>query len=210
MSASTGSSKFRDSIEFLHCLHFAIVNSEYFNIILKPKQVLCLEAVYHGQDLLAVLPTGYGKSLILHLLSSLIAEKNRTDVLEKPVIIVISPLNLLINDQLQKINRLRQRAVVLSVKGHDSHESKGQEQTLDLTNVDASRLKKGDYEYIFTHPETCLSSKQGVSLFQSNVYKNSVLCCSCRRSTLHFGMVSFKFQVCNLCKFLNKPINQMI
>ena len=76
MSASTGSSKFRDSIEFLHCLHFAIVNSEYSNIILKPKQVLCLEAVYHGQDLLAVLPTGYGKSLIFQLLSSLIAEKN--------------------------------------------------------------------------------------------------------------------------------------
>ena len=176
MSASTaGLSKFRDSIEFLYCLHFAIVNSEYSNIILKPKQVLCLEAVYHGKDLLAVLPTGYGKSLIFHLLSSLIAEKNRrTDVLEKPVIIVISPLNSLINNQLQKINRLRQRAVVLSVKGHDSHESEDQEQSLDLTNVDASRLKKGDYEYIFTHPETCLSSKQGVSLFQSNVYKNSV------------------------------------
>ena len=117
MSASTaGLSKFRDSIEFLYCLHFAIVNSEYSNII----------------------------------------------------------LNSLINDQLQKINHLRQRAVVLSVKGHDSHESEDQEKSLDLTNVDASRLKKGDYEYIFTHPETCLSSKQGVSLFQSNVYKNSV------------------------------------
>ena len=124
MSASAGSSKFRDSIEFLHCLHFAIVNSEYSNIILKPKQVLCLEAVYHGKDLLAVLPTGYGKSLIFHLLSSLIAEKNRrTDVLEKPAIIVISPLNSLINDQLQKINHLCERAVVLSVKGHDSHDS---------------------------------------------------------------------------------------
>ena len=140
MSASTGSSKFRDSIEFLHCLHFVIVNSEYSNIILKPKQVLCLEAAYHGKDLLAVLPTGYGKSLVFHLLSSLIAEKNRTDVLEKPVIVVISPLNSLISDQLQKINRLRQRAVVLSVKEHDSHESLDQEQSLYLTNVDASRL----------------------------------------------------------------------
>ena len=97
MSASTGSSKFRDSIEFLHSLQFAIVDSEYSNI-LKPKQVLCLEAAYHGKDYLTVLPTGYGKSLIFHLLSSLIAEKNRrTDVLEKPVIIVTSPLNSLIN-----------------------------------------------------------------------------------------------------------------
>ena len=49
-------------------------------------------------------------------------------MLEKPVIIVISPLNSLINDQLQKIDRLRQRAVVLSVKGHDLHESEDQEE----------------------------------------------------------------------------------
>ena len=63
---------------------------------------------------------------------------------------------------------------MLSVKGHDSHESEDREQSIDLTNVDASRFKKGDYEYIFTHPETCLSSKQGVLLFQSNVYKNYV------------------------------------
>ena len=165
MPESTDLSKFRDSIDFLNCLHFAIVNSEYSSIILKTKQVLCLEAAYRGKDLLAVLPTGYGKSLIFHLLSSLIGEKNRrSDVLKKPVIIVISPLNSLINDQLQKINRVRQRAVVLSLK-HDSHESDDQEQSLDLTSVDASRLKKGDYEYIFTHPETCLSSKQGVLLF---------------------------------------------
>ena len=174
MSESTDLSKFRDSIDFLNCLHFAIVNSEYSNIILKLKQVLCLEAAYHGKDLLAVLPTGYGKSLIFHVLSSLIGEKNRrSDVLKKPVIIVISPLNSLINDQLQKIHCVRQRAVVLSLK-HDSHESDDQEQSLDLTSLDATRLKKGDYEYIFTHPETCLSSKQEVSLFQSNVYKDSV------------------------------------
>ena len=84
MSESTDLSKFRESIDFLNCLHFAIVNGEYSNIILKPKQVLCLEAAYRGNDLLAVLPTGYGKSLIFHVLSSLIREKNRrSDVLKK-------------------------------------------------------------------------------------------------------------------------------
>ena len=29
---------------FLHCLHFAVVNSDYSFVILKPKQVLCLAA----------------------------------------------------------------------------------------------------------------------------------------------------------------------
>jgi hypothetical protein len=64
-------------IDFLHCLHSAIVKSEYTSVILKPKQVLCLEAAYLEKDLLAVLPTGYGKSLVFYLLSSLLAERKR-------------------------------------------------------------------------------------------------------------------------------------
>ena len=39
---------------------------------------------------------------------------------------------------------------------------------LDQTNVDELRLKNGGYEFIFTHPEACLSTKQGVALFQSD------------------------------------------
>ena len=89
---------------FLHCLHFAVVNSDYSLVILKPKQVLCLEAVFAGRDLLAVLPTGYGKSIIFHLLPALLLEKNRrsTSLLQvpPPVVVVISPLKSLIHDQI--------------------------------------------------------------------------------------------------------------
>jgi superfamily II DNA helicase RecQ len=51
-------------IAFLSCLEFAILNSMYGEFNLKPKQVLCLEAVYLQRDVMCVLPTGYGKSLI--------------------------------------------------------------------------------------------------------------------------------------------------
>ena len=34
---------------------------------------------------------------------------------------------------------------------------------LDQTNVDVLRLKNGSYEFIFTHPEACLSTKQGLA-----------------------------------------------
>jgi superfamily II DNA or RNA helicase len=83
-------------LEFLLCLHFAVVNSEYVSVVLKPKQVMCLEAAYIGKDLLAVLPTGYGKSVIFHLLPSLLAEKKRRAGIRgnDPVIIVIFPLTL--------------------------------------------------------------------------------------------------------------------
>ena len=49
---------------FLSCLQFAICKSSYSNVNLKVKQVKCLEAIYFGRDVVAVvLPTGYGKSL---------------------------------------------------------------------------------------------------------------------------------------------------
>jgi hypothetical protein len=48
---------------FFAYLHFPIRNSLYSNIILKPKQVICLEKLFFGSDVLAVLPlTGCGKS----------------------------------------------------------------------------------------------------------------------------------------------------
>ena len=45
--------------------------SQSFAFNLKPKQVLCLDYLRNGEDFIAVLPatgTGFGKSLIFHLL----------------------------------------------------------------------------------------------------------------------------------------------
>ena len=60
---------------FYSSLQFAICSSSYSNINLKVKQVQCLEAVYCGNDVIAVLPTGYGKSIIFHLLPALFHDK---------------------------------------------------------------------------------------------------------------------------------------
>ena len=48
---------------FLRCLEFAILNSHYTEIVLKPKQVICFQKLFLNSDVLAVLPTGLGKSL---------------------------------------------------------------------------------------------------------------------------------------------------
>ena len=55
-------------IAFFACLEFVMSNSSYNNIILKSKQVTCLESLYLGKDVVCVLPNGYGKSLVFHLL----------------------------------------------------------------------------------------------------------------------------------------------
>ena len=84
---------------FYSSLHFAISTSSYNNTNVKAKQVKCLEAVYNGRDLVAVLPTGYGKSMIFHLLPALLYDKERSEsrnsALLRPIVIVVSPLNAL-------------------------------------------------------------------------------------------------------------------
>ena len=46
----------------------AVVDSIYWNVILRPKQVICLEEIFLERNILAVLVTGFGKSLIFHVL----------------------------------------------------------------------------------------------------------------------------------------------
>jgi ATP-dependent DNA helicase RecQ len=105
---------------FLRCLEFAILNSPYSKVVLKPKQVICLEKLYLNSDVLAVLPTGFGKSLIFHLLPALLyAKKNGiskgpTNILS--IVVVVSPLNALIMNQISKLDASGVRASALDVK----------------------------------------------------------------------------------------------
>ena len=66
----------------------------------------CLEAVYNGR---VVLPTGYGKSMIFHLLPALLYDKERSEswnsALLRPIAIVVSPLNALTKDQITRISQ---------------------------------------------------------------------------------------------------------
>ena len=106
---------------FFRSLQFAVVNSSYWNINLKPKQVKCLEAVYSGRDIIAVLPTGYGKSIIFHLLPALFFDKincGRTpaSLPIHPVVVVVSPLNSLISDQIRRSTQGKVKATILNVK----------------------------------------------------------------------------------------------
>ena len=50
------------TLEFLSCVQTALLSASYDNIILKAKQIICLESLYLKKDLLAFQPTGYEKS----------------------------------------------------------------------------------------------------------------------------------------------------
>ena len=158
---------------FFSSLHFAISSSSYSNINLKAKQVQCLEAIYRGRDLVAVLPTGYEKSLIFHILPALLRDKmngQSPPSQVRAVVIVVSLLNALIKDQIRRSSEGPLKAAALSVK------KKGNSTDLELDVGDAnfSRLKDAGYDLVFIHPEAFLSCKEGMSLFQSPTYQHAV------------------------------------
>ena len=66
-----------------------------------------------------------------------------------PMVVVISPLNSLIHDQIRRINTVRNRAAVLSFTRPMEADQAVEHAVLDQTNVDELRLKNGGYELVF-------------------------------------------------------------
>ena len=65
------------ALEFLSCVQSALLSTGYYSIILKVKQVICLESLFlKKKDLVAVLPTGYGKSLFFQVLPRMLSERD--------------------------------------------------------------------------------------------------------------------------------------
>ena len=83
-------------------------------IVLKEEQEIAVEQLLLGNDVLAVLPTGYGKSMIytLYLLARL-EMLDRINETNSECIIVISPLASIIADQIAEMDSLGFKAVEL-------------------------------------------------------------------------------------------------
>ena len=139
---------------------------EQFQI--KPKQKEALQKiVLNGQDCLIVLPTGYSKSLIYQLLPSLLDRVSKDSSKDKSVVIVVSPLNALIDDQINKLNALGVCCASLRVCGEEvdgRFEGSFQE-----------NLRAGNFQLIFTHPEISVNNRHCRELFLSNYYQRYVV-----------------------------------
>ncbi|XP_057292020.1 ATP-dependent DNA helicase RecQ-like [Hydractinia symbiolongicarpus] len=165
-------------IDILKRISFAL-NNYIFQFCLKPKQAICLEALLKGNDVVAVLPTGFGKSIIFHLLADLFPVKN-----EKNIVLVISPLTSIINDQVKYLNGIGFSAAVLNLEQRkfEADESlfgsnDAVEDDHDGTNITIDcGIKNGDIKILFAHPESFLSD-QGRSILKSKIYQQNVVAC---------------------------------
>ena len=190
---------------FFVCLQFSVISSLYSNVNLKPKQVICLEKMFLGVDTLAVLPTGYGKSLIYQLLPLMlfakkILEENPAQRLDyindiTSVLLVISPLNSLINDQVQKLLATGLRVTALNVISNVSSLNDGEEIECDLTEQDKrEKLVHGYYNLLFAHPEALISYQANLDekwFIVFHINSMCVLLLSMKPIVLLSGMIHF-------------------
>ena len=104
-----------------------------------------------GSDVISILPTGYGKSLIYEILPTIF---NQTGDERKIFVLVIVPLNVILAQQLGKLG-----------KESDCL-------TLPVPKETLRRLPMGEITYLFTHPESIIRKKSCMKFFhQMNIIK---------------------------------------
>ena len=151
-------------------LQTAIESTNFPPMHLKPRQVKCFESILLGSDLIAVLPTGYGKSLIYQLLPFFLEVRCRRNI-----VIVISPLFSIIEDQ---ISLLSTRGVKASVLHCTTEDFVGKEKlfskNISGNNFASDEVNNGDIDILFSHPEELLSDA-GRELMKSKVFQENVI-----------------------------------
>ena len=158
---------------FHEALNFGLQLLGAGDLQLKEKQYEVLKSVViDNKDVLAVLPTGYGKSLIYQLLAPIY---NFLDFAGSPgdkksTVIVISPLNALIRDQIVK---MREGGLNVSVLRGDRVDTEDGNHDVSL-DVPVEILSSTHFDLIYTHPEVLVDNKKVSKLLKTPAFNRKV------------------------------------
>ncbi|XP_055997919.1 ATP-dependent DNA helicase RecQ-like [Ostrea edulis] len=162
---------------------------------LKSEQLTALRAFIEGRDIVCLLPTGFGKSVIFQMMPFLS---------EDPMacVIVISPLNAIMKDQVRKLCENGIPACFLDITGRDGstfklkhvvdrdpvyilagdvdeHDYSSNDDIDEDTGqlhikVSKEEVAAGKFRLIYAHPEAFLSSKDGRKILQSKALQDHI------------------------------------
>ena len=114
---------------------------------LRKEQQICLVNLARGKDVFAILPTGFGKSLIFQLFPRLAKAAIKSQM---SLIVVVSPLVSVMRDQVKQLKQLGFSAAAIGLR--EEYED------------DEKAAREGKCEIIFGSPETWLSSSWRMEL----------------------------------------------
>lgn len=185
----------------MNAVRYALDVSNYQNLFLQVKQYKILESLFLGKDTIGVLPTGYGKSVLFHLLPFIFDYRNigHTNAKNGSIVLVITPLNALIQNQISILKSHGIEAVVLNtVKSHTVSDSVDEDQddaekfidveieeerefdilSLDHTTYkDITDITDGKVKLIYAHPEAFISCREGRQILLSDALQMRVVAC---------------------------------
>ena len=124
--------------EIRNALSAVLLRYPTFPCHLKEKQVDAIASVLRNRDTFAILPTGYGKSLIYYLLPMANDFLFPKDKEHKALVLIVSPLTQLISDQIKKL-------ASFGING------------LFLTSAQQTTIPP-EVSHVFSSPETILTS----------------------------------------------------
>ena len=130
------------------------------NVRLKSEQRAIIEAVVCSKkDVLGVLPTGVGESLVFHLLSDVFdfVDAKGPATKTNAITIVVLPLNALMRDLIGKLDYLG--AIILNGTKRTNH-------------LATSLATEGKLQLIFSHPELLLKNNPKAMLKTTNFQRN--------------------------------------
>ena len=141
-------------------------------VSLKKEQRQAVEAiVMKGRDVLAVLPTGFGKSLIYQVLPGTL--DFMAGNVDRAIILVVSPLNALMRDQISKLNERGLTSFMVQGRSVQVEDSRGGEHRASFS---MEALKEPRCRILFIHPEVCVDDSNFISLLKSPIYQKRVKC----------------------------------
>ena len=155
----------------LQRLQIALSGCNFPSHCLKPLQVKCFEYLLRGNDVLTVFPTGFGKSILFQLLPKFFPVKA-----DNNIVIVVCPLNSIIEDQLKILEDKGVTAGVFRIPS-DKHESLFNSEKSSMQSTNVSNMLNDDIEILFAHPEALLS-KEGRELMSSEKFQKNVVACA--------------------------------
>ena len=117
------------------------------------------------------MPTGYGKSLIFQLLPDIYDQLLHVEYL---VVLVISPLNALMHNQIAKLNERSLSACMIQRHGHHGVMVYSKEDYFIQLPLEERANPK--LQLIYMHPEVCVHERKVIGFFSFCIYQKRVRC----------------------------------
>ena len=125
---------------------------------LRKEQEDCLKNLVRGKDVFAILPTGFGKSLIFQLFPRVMSALNeRSDAVS--TIVVVTPLVAIMKGQVEQLNKMNVVATAIGI---------------DDEKMDEEAAKSGRCEIVYGSPECWLSKVWRKELLDGQLGKQTV------------------------------------